>query len=173
MTKQEFLAFSLPYGLKVYVKYNHKPEHSELEKMIGIVDDRIITDMLDEDIAPLFISEYGLCLRPLSDLTKEIEHNGEKFIPALELVKLEEKYNHWKEIAPTIPYDIKIINKPFGKVLKVSKVEHWVIYLSLNEIERAKYYIVSQLIKWHFDIADLISKGEAIDVNTLEINPYK
>ena len=74
---------------------------------------------------------------------------------ALELVKLEEKYNNWKDIAPTIPYDIKIINKPFGKVLKVSKVEHWVIYLSLSEIERAKYYIVSQLVKWKFDIAGI------------------
>ena len=173
MNKQEFLAMSLPYGLKVYVRYNHKPDHSELEKMIGIVDDRIITDIYEEDIEPLFISEYGLCLRPLSDLTKEIEHNGEKFIPALELIKLEEKYNNWKDIAPTIPYDIKIINKPFGKVLKVSKVEHWVIYLSLNEIERAKHYIVSQLIKWKFDIANLIPKGEAIDLNTLDVNPYK
>lgn len=36
-----------------------------------------------------------------------------------------------------------------------------------------EYIVLRQLIGWHFDIADLISKGEAIDVNTLEINPYK
>ena len=30
-----------------------------------------------------------------------------------------------------------------------------------------------QLIEWHFDIANLIEQGEAIDVNTLEENPYK
>ena len=30
-----------------------------------------------------------------------------------------------------------------------------------------------KLIEWHFDIAGLIEKGEAIDVNTLEINLYK
>ena len=35
------------------------------------------------------------------------------------------------------------------------------------------FIIFQKLIEWHFDIADLISKGEAIDVNTLDINPYK
>ena len=160
MTKQEFLAMSLSYNL-ICKEVDLNEEFRLNPKLYSLIE------LLN------FSNVYQPILRPLSDLTKEIEHNGEKFIPALELIKLEEKYNNWKDIAPTIPYDIKIINKPFGKVLKVSKVEHWVIYLSLNEIERAKYYIVSQLIKWHFDIADLISKGEAIDVNILEINPYK
>lgn len=35
------------------------------------------------------------------------------------------------------------------------------------------FEIVMWLIEHHFDIAGLIDKGEAIDVNTLEINPYK
>lgn len=160
MNKQEFLAFSLPDGLKC--------KEVDLNEIFNF-STRIYNLMSILN----WNNSYQPILRPLSDLTKEIEHNGEKFIPALELIKLEEKYNNWKDIAPTIPYDIKIINKPFGKVLKVSKVEHWVIYLSLNEIERAKYYIVSQLIKWKFDIANLIPKGEAIDINTLDVNPYK
>lgn len=33
--------------------------------------------------------------------------------------------------------------------------------------------IALDLVEFHFDIAGLIGKGEAIDVNTLEINPYK
>ena len=33
--------------------------------------------------------------------------------------------------------------------------------------------VVLKLVEWHFDIAGLIEKGEAIDVNTLQINPYK
>lgn len=160
MNKQEFLAMSLPYGLKC--------------KEVGLNEILYFSTRIYNLMSILnWNNSYQPILRPLSDLTKQIEHNGEKFIPALELIKLEEKYNNWKDIAPTIPYDIKIINKPFGKVLKVSKVEHWVIYLSLNEMERAKYYIVSQLIKWNFDIADIISTGEAIDINTLKINPYK
>ena len=171
MTKQEFLVFSLPY--KLYVIDDEINETFQVVWYREDSDELLIYDNNDGSIEEYYENLLKPILRPLSDLTKEIEHNGEKFIPALELIKLEEKYNNWKDIAPTIPYDIKIINKPFGKVLKVSKVEHWVIYLSLNEMERAKYYIVSQLIKWKFDIASLIPKGEAIDVNTLEINPYK
>lgn len=146
MNKQEFLAMSLPYGLKVYVKYNHKPEHSELEKMIGIVDDRIITDIHEEDIAPLFISEYGLCLRPLSDLTKEIEHNGEKFVPM--------EFLHNSGITG---------GRELAQMLFEADYAIWDI----------KYATLQKLIEWKFDIADLISKGEAIDINTLDINPYK
>ena len=149
MTKHDFLAFSLPYGLKVYVKYNHKPKHSELEKMIGIVDDRIITDMLDEDIAPLFISEYGLCLRPLSDLTKEIEHKGEKFVPIDELNNIGDaecdRYNDY-----------------FNEE-NISDV-NWLL---------EPFIIFQKLIERHFDITNLIEKGKAIDVNILDINPYK
>jgi len=37
---------------------------------------------------------------------------------------------------------------------------------------RIAYEFIHKLIEWHFDIAGLIEKGEAIDVNTLEINPY-
>ena len=146
MNKNEFLAFSLPYGLKVYVKYNHKPEHSELEKMIGIVDDRIITDIHEEDIAPLFISEYGLCLRPLSDLTKEIEHKGEKFVP-LKMI------NYFSQDG----------NRSFEYILSKKDIK----------IEDLPFWVINLLLEWKFDLADLISKGEAIDVNILDINPYK
>lgn len=31
------------------------------------------------------IENYKLCLRPMSDLTKEIEHNGEMFVPIEEV----------------------------------------------------------------------------------------
>lgn len=30
-----------------------------------------------------------------------------------------------------------------------------------------------RLVKNHFDVANLIKKGQAIDVNTLKVNPYK
>ena len=82
-------------------------------------------------------------VHPLSNLTKEIEHNGEVFIPQDKIweifaVKIEEPIKH---------YDLKIIQYPFNVVIK--------------------------LIEWHFDIAGLIEKGEAIDINTLNENPYK
>lgn len=33
-------------------------------------------------------------------------------------------------------------------------------------------YIYSHLLEWHFDVFDLISRGEAIDINTLKKNSY-
>ena len=154
MTKQEFLAMSLPHKLKVYVKYNHKPDNSELETMIGIVDDCIITDMHEEDMAPLSISNYGLCLHPLSDLTKEIEHKGEKFNPSYKL-GVDRGFEFYKPSN----FDLEI---NFETPKYSTQIDLFTGFL-----------IVQKLIEWHFDIADLISKGEAIDVNTLDINPYK
>ena len=75
-----------------------------------------------------------LILRPLSDLTKEIEHNGERFVP---IVLLED-----------------YIDFQYG-------------------YERIEYWKIQQLFEWKFDIFNLIEKGEAIDVNTLQTNPYK
>jgi len=155
MNKQEFLAMSLPYGLKVYVKYyNHRPDNSELETMIGIVDDCIITDMHEEDMAPLFVSNYGLCLHPLSDFTKEIEHKGEKFNPSYKL-GVERGFEFYKPSN----FDLEI---NFETPNYSTQIDLFTGFL-----------IVQKLIEWRFDIADLISKGEAIDVNTLPENPYK
>ena len=35
------------------------------------------------------------------------------------------------------------------------------------------YFEFIFLVKNHFDVAELISQGQAIDVNTFEVNPYK
>lgn len=111
--------------------------------------------------------DFKPIVHPLSDLTKEITHNGETFVPALELVKLKEKYGKWKDIAHSIPYEYKIIKKPFGNILKVTKLDSWVIMISLSEIERSEYFIVEKLKEWHFDIYDWIKDGLAVDINTL------
>ena len=78
MTKQEFLAFSLPYGLCVLGECDldnrdydeiciYKPYH-----------------YTDEFIEKFITSDVQLAiLHPLSDLTKEIDHNGEKFVPII------------------------------------------------------------------------------------------
>ena len=38
---------------------------------------------------------------------------------------------------------------------------------------KISYFEFIFLVKNHFDVAELISQGQAIDVNTLEVNPYK
>lgn len=160
MTKIEYMSYALLTGLMAWT-----PSEEYFQKL-----DISNFEYIKKSNKKLVLRHFSDLIRPI---TQANYNDGNPFVPALELIKLEEKYNKWIDIAPTIPYDIEIINKSFGKVLKVSKLGKWVVYLSLSKIERAKYYIVNQLIKWHFDIADLISKGEAIDVNTFDINPYK
>ena len=47
--------------------------------------------------------------------------------------------------------------------------------MKLDMISETKisYFEFIFLVKNHFDVAELISQGQAIDVNTLEVNPYK
>lgn len=153
MTPDEFKASSLPYDLKFILNLNEP--NSNVWTYCN------------------YQSNGFPIVRPLTDLVNEIEHNGKKFVPALELVKLKEKYGKWKDIAPSIDYLYYIVNKPFGKVLKVTKIDTWVIYLSFTEIERSEFFIVQKLLEWHFDVAGLIDNNLGVDVNTLNINPYK
>lgn len=111
MNKQEFMAFSLPYRLKVEINLN--------------------------------MGTYIPILRPLSDLTKEIEHNGEKFVP-IDLLRKDGYY--------------------IG--------EDWIIE-NFKDVENSSFGFIQKLLEWHFDAANLIEKGEAIDVNSLNENPYK
>ena len=145
MTKQEFLAFSLAYDLKISF-YDDYRDCNIVEKINGMYVDvySIMSDTYDGNP-----DKCKILLRPLSDLTKEIEHNGEKFVPIDELNNIGDaecdRYNDY-----------------FNEE-NISDV-NWLL---------EPFIIFQKLIEWKFDLADLISKGEAIDVNTLEINPYK
>ena len=90
----------------------------------------------------------------MSDLIKPIEHKGEKFVPIDRF--LEDIVREWNMCNINYPNDAKGL---YGDIIK--------------NITSCEFWIIQKLIEWHFDIADLISKGEAIDVNTLEEDPYK
>ena len=124
-------------------------------------------------------------LHPLSDLTKEIEHKGEKFIPIIKLAELgaNKNFKNHKCYMKNNTYIIETI-KWVGDVLVKTTFEIDTDDFSFCIFDTVKgkdiYYPVScqltlfqKLVEWHFDIANLIQKGEAIDINTLEINPYK
>ena len=84
------------------------------------------------------IQDFKPKLRPLSDLTKEIEVNGEKFVPI--------EYNAFKEDKEHL---IEFQNK----------------YAHYKSV---KYGIIERLLEWHFDIFGLIEKGLAVDINTIK-----
>ncbi len=78
-------------------------------------------------------------LHPLSSLTKEIEVNGEKFVP------FDNMYlKAYKEICE------------LTDEADPSKI-----------IEAMPYYIYIKLFEWHFDCFSLIENNLAIDINTL------
>ena len=138
MTKQEFLAMSLPYGVKILWR----------DGEIVTLEPRIIRFIFDNNKYTKPI------LRSLYSLNKPIEHKGETFVPIYRL--LDEIIKEWRACGLDYPND--------------SAEFHSQIITSINSCE---FWIIKKLVEWHFDIADLISKGEAIDVNTLEENPYK
>ena len=149
MNKQEFLAASLPYGLKVITNYS-----SDVYNVNGCTYDDGLWLETHEDGDKLFdYDEIKPIIHPLFDLNKEIEHNGEKFVPIERLVDL---------IVNTDFYDHEYI---VDRVKLFDELQ--------KDIQYVPFYLVQKLIEWHFDIAGLIEKGEAIDVNSLSENPYE
>lgn len=92
-------------------------------------------------------------LRPVSDLDKEIEFNGEKFTPIEKLAEL-------FLLPESVTYLLKetilsLSNLYFTKDLTDC--------LNFNTLINIHY----QLCEWYFDHQDLIKKNLAIDINTL------
>ena len=85
-------------------------------------------------------------LRLLSDLTKEIEVNGEKFVP------IEFFREHYTD-------HLVKFEKPDCIVLEDS-------YSLSQNVLGAPFAIIEKLFEWHFDVFGLIEKGLAIDINT-------
>lgn len=153
MTKQEFLAFSLPYGLKCTANGLEKGH-----RLKGIFEDKytLSNNSYGGYFSPM-IENIKPIIHPLSDITKEIEHKGEKFVP---IDRFNELFGY--KYCRLVYY----VNSGIG----------WYIYSSFSDTAISfdnMYLPIKKLIEWHFDIAGLIEKGEAIDVNTLSENPYK
>ncbi len=94
-------------------------------------------------------------LRPLSDLTKEIEVNGVTFEPAYFFEITDDSDSYCYEFDSG---NIKLI-----KLLE-SISKHNIHF----DIKFLPNIVVEKLYEWHFDIHGLIEKGLAINVNTLK-----
>lgn len=121
-----YLGTDTPY-IVWYCEYQHSGH--------GYVRNTLLEEMEKQKIKPI--------LRPLSDLTKEIEIDGDKFIP---LVKFYVKSVGWKDY------------KTWLHIMKST-------YTNPNYLD---FHKTMKLISWHFDVFGLIEKGLAIDINTLE-----
>lgn len=131
------LAPYLPYGLKL--QFIFKKEKIFLLSTYDEYKNGEQTIL----IAQALNGYYKPILRPLSDLTKEIEVNGEKFVPIDIIYKL--WYGNYLG--------------QFSKEIILQKIKLF--------STKMPYFIVEKLHEWHFDTNQLIEKGLAIDFNTL------
>ena len=95
----------------------------------------------------LLLSKHLLVLRPLSDLTKEIEHNGETFV-VIDILEQDENNDYLADC-----------NIWTQKLFEEQKI------LSLEFIP---YGVMQILFKYHFDVFGLIQKNLAIDINQIK-----
>jgi hypothetical protein len=114
-------------------------------------------------------------LRPLSSLIKEIEVDGKRFVPMLELIKIAiDQYDRGEGIIDSS----EIIGALYGinriSVLLSYDVKCSLIYDSIqmkfifnspqNLMFACGYILFEKLYEWHFDIYELIDKGLAIAI---------
>lgn len=172
------LAPYLPYRLKVYHEDN-SAERMEYELRADIVRKYGQKPLPFERIAELQIlntdqvvsrRKFKPILHPFSDLTKEIEHRGERFVPLVELAKIAfqkaDKHNSvYGYIDIGHDYSFHLDRKEMSfDCRKGYDGNNW----------DSNYYVPNQLqlfqklFEWHFDLFELIEQGLAIDINTLE-----
>lgn len=163
MTKIEFLSASLPYGLKVRVLCGD-----------GVFD--TTGDLTVKSLYELGESRLTPIVRPLTDLIKECvqaDYNeGRPFVPIVELARTAfdaENFNGYE-----------LINRERGYVLKYKDYEflYHIDMQSFNffkgsipQIVPNQFQLFQLLFKWHFNLMD--EGVEVVEVNTLEVNPYK
>jgi len=122
----------LPYGLKMQRFDDH------------IVN---ITELI-YSLPCALLTNFKPILHPLSDLTKEFEVNGEKFVP-----------KEW--------LNVNLHNTPNFHHL-FSEPHIWKYYQNNILKSNVEYCIIEKLYEWHFDIHSLIDDGLAIDINDLK-----
>jgi len=134
------LASYFPYGLKFTGGYTLESISMDGEMML-ISEHRGFINHRDgwNNITPI--------LRPLSDLTKQIEHKGETFVPVEQIKWCMPNTPGWDNVKEFTYHD-----------LSKTIIEHCVF---------------DKVTEWMFDVYGLINQGLAIDVNTLPENPYK
>lgn len=130
--KIEHLSAYLPYGLKI--TSIHK-----LHSGTGIGSIKHILTTKSKLYKPI--------LRPLSDLTKEIEHNGERFVPIERLACL---------------YDFELSDRYF--------IRMYIDGGYTTSLLELPYILVQKLLEWHFNVFNL-PEDLYVDINTLTTHP--
>lgn len=164
----------LPHGLMFYCMDEDSGEYG----VLPLVSIDIALEELEIGNMTVPVDEIGShngltvkpVLRDFSNLLTEISSNGEKFIPAKRLAEIAIEKGYYK---PTYAnsvdeYSYKIVQKPFGKILKITDFEEWVLIVSLSDMGRNKKWVVDLLYEWHFDVEGFGEIGVVFDLRDLK-----
>lgn len=137
------IAGYLPYGLRV-----EHGQHIGTETLFEAcyhpipADQRVVCGINTK----LKLSEIKPILRPMSDLSREITHKGETFVP-LDRIRAISRFFEFDDCG---------------------------LLFMRNGCTQSEWLQVFELLsEWKFDYRGLIPAGLAIDVNTLPENPYE
>jgi hypothetical protein len=157
--KLEYITPYLPHGLKIF--YDDVPKTQIIE--LG-------PNHFDVNWRLCFSSKP--ILRPLTDLNKEIEHNGKIFVPFIELAKIELGDLSNNELSDKIEendYSLEIELLPSWFTLFFNKKN--VTFSRWDDGEgmgSCSNNLLFKLFEWHFDVFGLIEKGLAKNILELE-----
>ena len=147
---KQILPYYLNSGLKAI-------SNGEIFQVVGVADKSMLFDWDDYDGFSTCWYKWDddnfkntkILLRPLSQLTEPITHEGETFVP-IEKLELANK----AKMKGVGRYDFEDINK------------YGVVFNSLP------FWIIQKLIEWKFNVFNL-PEDQFIDVTTLKENCYE
>lgn len=156
----------LPYKLKMYYTKDGRPFRGMKRSETLTIEN---FNLLTKCRLPI--------LRPISDLIKEIEINGEKFIPLQQLLEIHEgeeldQFNPYEFAEDEGIYGIKFTDIQgfecsFAYHTELKSFSTLVIRERRPAFTYHQYNLFEKLFEWHFDVFELIPAGLAIDINTL------
>ena len=167
------LAAYFPYGLKIL-----RPDNKTILEMVGIIGSSIVFHEESGDTFGFIGKHNKPILRPLSDLTKEIEVNGEKFVPIIYLAKIQYPNVDFQiienecvgrlncgvvlefYIEDEIPFYKEFHNNIFGQTKGNDFDDMFLANIKPSEIRE-------KLLEWHFNVFNL-PENVFVDINTLE-----
>jgi len=149
----QHLATYLPYGLEIQSRGNGNCLLSVSGQTLTELGKFNIQQVMDLELKPI--------LRPLINLTKEIEINGKKFIPIIEMIRKCHKTGDERLLLMELN-DSRSTRRHY----RVGYERNFYIYWDvLIFIDGMRYDYIQTLLEWHFDIFGLIDKKLAVAKN--------
>lgn len=139
--------------LNKYVKMYLYQDQPEIMYESGEVFLGNMKSSLGFDLDDVFLHETMIILRPLSDLTKEIEHNGEKFVPLNKIQDIRgRKWVYFEE------------EDEYCELFYFTDHNSNTYY----NVREFPFEVLSLLFEWHFDVFNLHSKNLCIYFDELK-----